>query len=50
MEVSEDGMQIFVAASDYEGTKICSRIVDGEKVNDSNCRGNFKDRVSARVD
>ena len=50
MAFSEDGMQIFAAGSDDEGTKILLGISDGEKVNEGNCRGILKDWVSAIVD
>ena len=43
MEVSENGMQMFAFVSDDEGTKIHSGIVDGERVNEGNYRGTFKD-------
>ena len=49
MEVSEDGIQRFVARSDNEGTGILSGIGDDEKVNEGNGIGNFKDWVSALV-
>ena len=35
--------------SEDKGTKIHSGMVDDEKVNEGNCRGTFKDRVSAMV-
>ena len=50
MGVSEDGMKMFVAGSDNEGTKICSGIGDDEKVNEGNGIGTFEDWVSAIVD
>ena len=50
MEVSENGTQMFAVGSDDEGTKIRSRIGDDERMNEGNCRGTFKDRVSATVD
>ena len=43
MEVSENRMQMFVARSDDEDTKICSGIGDDERMNEGNCRGTFKD-------
>ena len=36
--------------SEDEGTKICSGMVDDERVNEGNCKGSFKDWVSAIVD
>ena len=50
MEFSEDGMKMFVAGSDNEGTEFFSGIGDDEKVNEGNGRGTFKDWVSAIVD
>ena len=49
MEILENGMQMFVARSDDEGTKISLGIVDDEKVNEGNCRETFKYWVSAIV-
>ena len=50
MEMSEDGMQMFVAGSDNEGIRILLGIGDDEKVNEGNGRGTFKEWVSAIVD
>ena len=43
-------MQMFVARSDDEGTKIFSGISGDEKMNDGNGRGTFNYWVSAIVD
>ena len=50
MGISQNGMQMFVVGSDDERTKIHSGIGDDERMNEGNCRGTFKDRVSATVD
>ena len=50
MEVSENGMQMFVVGSDVEGTKIRLGIGDDERMNEVNCKGTFNDWVSATVD
>ena len=50
MEVSKDQMKMFATGSNNEGTKILSRIADDERMNEGNCRGNFKGWVSATVD
>ena len=50
MKVSGNGMQMFAARSDDEGNKIRSWIDDDERMNQGNCRGTFKDWVSAIVD
>ena len=50
MEVSENGMQMFVVGSDDELTKIPSGIGDDETMNEGNCRGTFKDWAFATVD
>ena len=50
MEILGNGMQVFVDGSDDEGNKICLGIVDDERVNEGNCRGTFKEWVSAIVD
>ena len=42
MEILENGMKMFAVGSDDEGTKIRSRIVDDERVNEGNCRGTLK--------
>ena len=42
-------MQMFVARSDDEGTKIFSGKSGDEKMNDGNGRGNFNDWVSATI-
>ena len=50
MEFLENGMLLFAAGSDDEGTKIHSRMGDDENMNEGNCKGTFKDWVSAMVD
>ena len=50
MEFSDDGMQIFYARSDNEGTRILLGIGDDEKVNEGNGRGTFKYWISVIVD
>ena len=50
MEMSEDGMQMFVAGSDNEGIRILLGVGDDEKVNESSGRGTFKEWVSTIVD
>ena len=49
MEVLENVMQMFVAGSDDEVTKIRSGIVDDERVNEGNCRWTFKDWVTIHI-
>ena len=50
MEVSENGMRMLAAGSDDQGTKIISGIANDERMNEGNCRGTFKEWVSAIVD
>ena len=41
---------MLTVGSDDQDTKICSGIADDERMNEGNCRGNFKGWVSATVD
>ena len=43
-------MRILATGSDDEGTKIRSGIANDERVNEGNCRGTLKDRVSTTID